>query len=77
MAQFGATTAFNRSVPFSEVKVLKELTPYLLRTLNLVDAEVFLIEDAKTKEAEGIVGFTKSIIESAEPGSPSFEFRNV
>jgi len=72
--QFGASTAFNRTVPFSEVKILNEFMPYLKRTLNLVDAEVWLVEAAKEKEDPG---FTKNIIESAEPGSPAFEYRNV
>lgn len=74
MVQFGAQTAFNRTVPFSEVDVLNEFLPYLKRTLDLVDVEVLLADDAKAKDGPG---FTKSIIESAEPGSPAFEYRNV
>lgn len=74
MTQFGAETAFNRTVPFSEVDVLSEFLPYLKRTLDLVEVEVLLAEDAKSKEGPG---FTKTIIESAEPGSPAFEYRNV
>lgn len=74
MSQFGAQTAFNRTVLFSETTTLNELLPYLKRTLDLVDIEVLLAEDAKTKEGPG---FTKTIIESAEPGSPAFEYRNI
>ena len=71
MSQFGAQTAFNRTVPFSEVEVLEEILPYLKKSLNLVDVEVFLAEDAKSK------GFTPAIVESAEPGCPAFEYYNV
>ena len=74
MTQFGAQTAFNRSVPFSEVKVLHEILPYLKRTLNLQDAEVLLVEDAKSKD---LTVLTKALVESAEPGNPAFEYYNV
>ena len=71
MAQFGAQQAFNRRLPFSEVEVLKEILPYLKKTLDLVDAEIFTADEAVAK------GFNKMIVESAEPGSPAFEYRNV
>ncbi|EJD05001.1 leucine-tRNA ligase [Fomitiporia mediterranea MF3/22] len=74
IAQFGAKTAFQRSLPFSESAVLSELLPYLKKSLNLVDAEVLMVDDALQKEGPG---FSKTIIEQAEPGSPAFEFRNV
>lgn len=72
MAQFGAQTAFKRSLPFSEAKVLAELVTYLKKSVNLVDVEVLPV-----KEALNVEGLNKSIIEGAEPGSPTFEFRNV
>ncbi|KAJ3754318.1 hypothetical protein EV360DRAFT_96635 [Lentinula raphanica] len=75
MAQFGAQTAFRRTLPFSEKTVLTELLPYLKKTLNLVDAEIMSVDEAHAKEGE--VGYTKSIIDSSEPGSPAFEYRNV
>jgi leucyl-tRNA synthetase len=75
IAQFGAETAFRRTLPFSEVAILSEILPYLKKTLGLDDAEVFSIEDAKTRV--GQPGFTLTIIESAEPGSPACEYRNV
>ncbi|KAJ3789356.1 hypothetical protein GGU10DRAFT_404691 [Lentinula aff. detonsa] len=75
MAQFGAQTAFRRTLPFSETTVLTELLPYLKKTLNLVDAEILSVDEAQAKESEA--GYTKSIIESSEPGSPAFEYRNV
>ncbi|TDL26973.1 leucyl-tRNA synthetase [Rickenella mellea] len=74
IAQFGAQTAFKRSLPFSEANVLKELLPYLIKSLNLVDADVWSVEDALKKSE---AGFSKLIIEAAEPGTPAFEFRNV
>jgi leucyl-tRNA synthetase len=74
MGQVGAKAAFQRTLSFDETKVLTEILPYLKKTLNLVDAEIFSVEDALTKEGPG---FTKTIIESSEPGSPAFEYRNV
>ena len=71
MNQFGATTAFNRTVPFSELEVLNEIAPYLKKSLNLVNVEIYLTKDAKDK------GFSAAIVESAEPGSPAFEYWNV
>lgn len=74
MAQFGTQTAFNRSVPFSEVKVLHEISPYLQRTLNLTGAEVLSVEEAKSQDLSVL---TKALVESAEPGNPAFEYYNV
>ncbi|TBU31232.1 leucine-tRNA ligase [Dichomitus squalens] len=74
MQQFGTQTAFNRTVPFSEVKILHEILPYLKRTLNLTDAEVLLVDDAKSKDLSTL---TKGLVESAEPGNPAFEYYNV
>lgn len=71
MSEFGAETAFNRTLPFSEVDVLREVLPYFKKSLNMVDAEVFLVEEAKDK------GFSPVMIEGAEPGSPAFEYYNV
>lgn len=61
-------------MPFSEVKVLGEILPYLKKSLNLVDTDVLLVEDARARESETL---SKMIIDSAEPGSPAFEYRNV
>lgn len=72
--QFGAEVAFRRALPFSESQVLTEILPYLKKSLGLVDAEVLSVEDARTKEGPG---FTLSIIDTSEPGSPAFEYRNV
>jgi leucyl-tRNA synthetase len=77
MQQFGAETAFRRALPFSESTVLNEMLPYLKKSLNLVDAEVISVDVARKKSEEGQLGYTKSIIETSEPGSPGFEYRNV
>lgn len=75
MAQYGAETAFRRALPFSESGVLRELLPYLKKTLNLADASVLSVEEALQKEQEP--GYTKSIIDTSEPGAPAFEYYNV
>ena len=74
MAEFGAQAAFQRTLPFSEMAVLSEILPYLKRTLNLVDVDVLSVEDARREEGPG---YTRMIIDGAEPGSPAFEYRNV
>ncbi|KAK0189731.1 hypothetical protein F5146DRAFT_1139201 [Armillaria mellea] len=73
--QFGAETAFHRTLPFSESAVLAEMLSYLKKTLSLVDADILSVEEAIEKQEKA--GFTKSIIESSEPGCPAFEYRNV
>jgi leucyl-tRNA synthetase len=60
-----------------ETDVLREVLPYLKRTLNLVDVEVLSVEEALARAEGGKAGYSRSIIESSEPGSPAFEFRNV
>ncbi|TEB18259.1 Nucleotidylyl transferase [Coprinellus micaceus] len=75
MAQYGAQTAFRRTLPFSEIHVLNELSTYLKKSLNLVDAEVMSVDEAHAHEGEA--GYTKSIIDTSEPGAPAFEYRNV
>lgn len=67
--------AFRRTLPFSESTVLSDILPYLIKSLNLVDAEILTVEDARKREGE--LGFMRSIIDSSEPGSPAFEYRNV
>jgi len=75
MGQFGAQTAFRRTLPFSEVEVLSEILPYLRKSVGLVDASVISVEEARKREGEP--GYTKSILEMSEPGTPAFEYRNV
>ncbi|KIL65368.1 hypothetical protein M378DRAFT_125552 [Amanita muscaria Koide BX008] len=75
MGQYGAATAFRRTLAFSESQVLIEIVSYLKKTLGLVDAEVLTVEEARQREGES--GITKSIFDSSEPGTPAFEYRNV
>ena len=75
MLQYGAETAFRRTLPFSESFVLRELLAYLKKTLNLAEAEVLSVEEARLKERDQ--GYTKSIIDTSEPGNPAFEYYNV
>jgi len=49
MAEFGAQSAFRRTLPFSEITILSEIQPYLKRTLNLVDVDVLAVEEARLK----------------------------
>jgi leucyl-tRNA synthetase len=74
MGQIGAKAAFQRTLSFDETEALSEMLPYLKKSLNLVDAEIYAVADALAKEGPG---FTKTIIETSEPGSPAFEYRNV
>ncbi|KAF8886349.1 hypothetical protein BD779DRAFT_1662735 [Infundibulicybe gibba] len=75
ITQFGAQTAFRRALTFSERAVLTEILPYLKKSLGLMGAEVLSVDKARTKEGES--GYTKSIIDTSEPGSPAFEYYNV
>ena len=75
MAQFGAQTAFRRTLSFVEKAVLQEIVPYVKKSLSLVDVEILSVEEALAKTDEP--GYTKIIIETSEPGSPAFEYHNV
>ncbi|KAF9441726.1 hypothetical protein P691DRAFT_683030 [Macrolepiota fuliginosa MF-IS2] len=77
VAQYGAQTAFNRTLPFSEKEVLNELVPYLKKSLTLADVEVLSVEEAVQRAEGGDAGFTKALIEGSEPGAPGFEYRNI
>ncbi|KAF7297088.1 hypothetical protein MIND_00941700 [Mycena indigotica] len=74
MAQFGAQTAFRRTVPYSERDVLSDIEAYLKRSLGLTKLQVYSVEEALARSEDG---FTASVVQSAEPGSPAFEYYNV
>ena len=57
--------AFKPELPFVETDVLREVLPYLKRTLNLVDVEVLPIEEVLAQVEAGEAGV---IIEISEPG---------
>lgn len=75
MAQFGARTAFRRTLSFVEKEVLKEIAPHIKKSLALVDVEIFSVDEALTKTDEP--GYSKIIIDTSEPGNPAFEYHNV
>jgi len=77
MQQFGAEATFKRQLLFSEEDTLNEILGYLKKSLSLVDAEVLAVDEALAKSEADPRGYNKMIIESSEPGSPAFEFRNV
>ena len=77
MQQLGVEAAFKRKLLFSEVDVLNEILGYLKKSLGLVDAEVLTVDEALARSSAGQQGYNKMIIESSEPGTPAFEFRNV
>jgi leucyl-tRNA synthetase len=77
MQQLGAEAAFKRQLLFSEVDVLNEILGYLKKSLSLVDAEVLTVDEALVRSEGNPQGYNKMIIESSEPGTPAFEFRNV
>jgi leucyl-tRNA synthetase len=75
MTQFGAQTAFRRTLSFVEEVVLKEIAPYIKKSLALADVEILSVNDALAKTNEP--GYTKNIIDTSEPGNPAFEYHNV
>jgi len=72
--EFGASTALNRTLPFSEKEALDIILPYLKRNLGFAEGEVMFVDDAKGKEGPG---FIPAIIDAAEPGTPGFIFWNI
>jgi leucyl-tRNA synthetase len=77
MQQVGAEAAFKRQLLFSEVGVLNEILGYLKKSLGLEDAEVLTVDEALVKAEADPRGYNRMIVESSEPGTPAFEFRNV
>lgn len=77
MQQVGTEAAFKRQLLFSEMDVLNEILGYLKKSLGLEDAEVLTVDEALVRVEADPQGYNKMIIESSEPGTPAFEFRNV
>lgn len=67
MSEFGAESAFHRTLPFSESLVLRKLLACLKKILNPAEAEVLPVEEVRSKEQEQ--GYKKSIIDTSESGS--------
>ena len=57
--------------------VLNEILGYLKKSLGLEDAEVLTVDEASVKAKADPQSYNTMIIESSEPGTPAFEFRNV
>lgn len=57
--------------------MLNEILGYLKKSLSLEDAEVLSVDEALSRAKADSKGYNKMIIESSEPGTPAFEFRNV
>lgn len=73
MEQFGPEVAFNRTLPFDEAEVLRELGPYMKRNVGYVDVDVVFVDEARDKSGPG---YSTTAIDVAEPGSPGFVFWN-
>ena len=55
--------------------MLKVLVPYIKRNLKIDTVNVMAVDEAKAKVDEQ--GFTPSLVELAEPGTPAFIFFNT
>ncbi len=75
IADFGAESAFNRLLPFDEIETLKAATGYFKKSMGFREIHVFSIEDDQEKYAA--MGVDEKVLETAEPGQPSFTFENV
>ncbi|EJU03238.1 leucine-tRNA ligase [Dacryopinax primogenitus] len=75
IGQFGAKTAFNRTLPFHEMDVLQANLPYLQRTFNCEKVDIELADEARAKAGQPT--YSAAVIDTAEPGSPSFTFYNI
>lgn len=57
--------------------MLIELSSYIKKTLNLDEVDILTTSEALAKVEQGVPNFTKSIVESSEPGNPGLEYYNV
>lgn len=79
IAEFGASTAFTRTLPFVELDCLAVLAPYMEKNLSLVSVEVVTVEEAtelmdKGDKKEYEEGWIRASLEEAQPGAPSVTF---
>ena len=75
--QFGSEIAFNRALPFNEAQVLSECSSYFLKTLGLEKFDVDEVEGENSSENYDVPDMVKRLIDTAEPGSPGFQYYNV
>ncbi|PWZ02057.1 leucyl-tRNA synthetase [Testicularia cyperi] len=74
IADFGAQTAFNRLLPFNEIETLRSATGYFKKSLNFKQIHIYDVED---KASYANLDIDPKILETAEPGAPSFTFFNT
>lgn len=72
------TSAFTRTLPYSELDTLTLLLPYIKSSMKFEELSVVSVEDAQAKVAAGESGpgWEQAKIEAAEPGSPEVVFWN-
>lgn len=70
---------FSRSLPFSELDVLRLLLPYLRASLKYQECSVVSVEEARQeiKDRGDREGWSKAKAEDSEPGSPAVLFWNA
>ncbi|KAG1759616.1 hypothetical protein EDD22DRAFT_993770 [Suillus occidentalis] len=51
MSEIGVDAAFLRTLLFSESEILKNLLPYLKKSLSLEDVEIFSVDEASQRES--------------------------
>ncbi|QRV97774.1 Isoleucyl-tRNA synthetase [Ceratobasidium sp. AG-Ba] len=71
--QFGPETAFNRTLPFDEAQVLRELEQYMKRNMDYVSVDVAFADESAGKTGPG---YSQVALDVAEPGAPGFVFWN-
>lgn len=71
--------AFSRSLPFSELKALQLLTPYITASLKYRQCQVVSVEEGPSgmTSSEGNVEWSTDKAEASEPGTPAVQFWNV
>lgn len=75
----GANTSLERKMSFDEVYVLKEMIPWLKKSIeHLQEVVIIMVDpDGKGTLANDAPVELSSIALSAEPGLPAFEFCNI
>ncbi|KAG8736230.1 cytosolic leucyl tRNA synthetase [Ceratobasidium sp. 414] len=71
--QFGPETAFNRTLPFDEAEVLRELVSYMKRNVGYIDVDIVFADESAGKTG---AGYSQAALDVAEPGAPGFVFWN-
>ncbi len=82
ISEQGPTTAFSRSLPYSELDALTLLLPYIQSSMRFIDisvcsqsAAIEAMESGSVKAGEE--GWERTSVDKSEPGSPETVFWNV